>query len=176
MPNDVLDQDDIDSLLTEMGDGAGAEEKPAAKDGEKPVDPSMDPAAWGLSDDDLQSSEEASAEAGAPAEDATREVKMEQFDHPAPASSNGVSRSLDFVLDIPLRLTVEVGRARMTIGDLLSLGPGSIVELQKLAGEPLEIFINDKLVARGEAVIVNEKYGIRLTDVISKSERIESLK
>jgi flagellar motor switch protein FliN/FliY len=64
----------------------------------------------------------------------------------------------------------------MTIGDLLTLGPGSIVELQKLAGEPLEVFVNNKLVARGEAVIVNEKFGVRLTDVISKAERIESLK
>ena len=64
----------------------------------------------------------------------------------------------------------------MTIADLLSMGPGSIVELDKLAGEPLDIFINQKLIARGEAVIINEKFGVRLTDVVSKVERIENLK
>lgn len=85
------------------------------------------------------------------------------------------SQTLDFILDVTLQVTVEVGRARMTIQDLLQLGQGSVVELEKLAGEPLDIYINGKQVARGEAVIVNEKFGVRLTDIISPEDRIESL-
>jgi flagellar motor switch protein FliN/FliY len=84
-------------------------------------------------------------------------------------------RTLDFILDVTLQVTVEVGRARMTIQDLLQLGQGSVVELEKLAGEPLDIYVNGKQVARGEAVIVNEKFGVRLTDIVSPDDRIESL-
>jgi flagellar motor switch protein FliN/FliY len=84
-------------------------------------------------------------------------------------------RNLDFLLDVYLQVSVEVGRTRMTIQDLLQLGQGSVVELSKLAGEPLDVYINNRLVARGEAVIVNEKFGIRITDIISQSDRLESL-
>ena len=84
-------------------------------------------------------------------------------------------QTLDFILDVTLQVTVEVGRARMTIQDLLQLGQGSVVELEKLAGEPLDIYINGKQVARGEAVIVNEKFGVRLTDIISPDDRLEGL-
>lgn len=96
----------------------------------------------------------------------------------AAAASGGKKegRTLDFLLDVTLQVTVEVGRARMTIQDLLQLGQGSVVELEKLAGEPLDIFINGKQVARGEAVIVNEKFGVRLTDIISPEDRVENLK
>lgn len=93
----------------------------------------------------------------------------------AAASAVKESRTLDFILDVTLQVTVEVGRARMTIQDLLQLGQGSVVELEKLAGEPLDIFVNGKHVARGEAVIVNEKFGVRLTDIISPEDRVESL-
>lgn len=88
----------------------------------------------------------------------------------------GTVQSLDFILDIPLRLTAELGRARMQIREILALAQGSVVELSKLAGEPLEVLVNDKLIARGEVVVVNEKFGIRLTDIISPVERIEQLK
>lgn len=84
------------------------------------------------------------------------------------------SRTLDFILDVALHVTVEVGRARMTIQDLLQLGQGSVIELEKLAGEPLDIYVNGKHVARGEAVIVNEKFGVRLTDIISPEDRVEA--
>lgn len=84
--------------------------------------------------------------------------------------------SLDFILDIPLRVSVEVGRTRILIRDLLQLGQGSVVELTKFAGEPLEMLVNEKLIARGEVVVVNEKFGLRLTDIISPEERIEQLK
>lgn len=85
-------------------------------------------------------------------------------------------QNLDFILDIPLKVSVELGRAKVMIKDLLQLGQGSVLELDKLAGEPLEVLVNGKLVARGEVVVVNEKFGIRLTDIISPLERIESLK
>jgi flagellar motor switch protein FliN/FliY len=86
------------------------------------------------------------------------------------------TRDMGFILDIPLELTVQLGKTKMLIKDLLQLGQGSIVELDKLAGEPMEILVNNKLVARGEVVVVNEKLGVRLTDVISPSERIKQLK
>src|SRR3954469_25744495 len=85
-------------------------------------------------------------------------------------------QSLDFILDIPLKVTVELGRSKMAIRDILQLAQGSVVELSKFAGEPLEVLVNEKLVARGEVVVVNEKFGIRLTDIISPVERIEQLK
>jgi flagellar motor switch protein FliN/FliY len=95
----------------------------------------------------------------------------------APANSERHAvHSLDFILDIPLKVTVELGRTRLAIREILQLAQGSVVELSKFAGEPLEVLVNDKLVARGEVVVVNEKFGIRLTDVISPVERIEQLK
>ena len=85
-------------------------------------------------------------------------------------------QSLDFILDIPLKVTVELGRTKMAIRDVLQMAQGSVVELAKFAGEPLEVLVNEKLIARGEVVVVNEKFGIRLTDIISPVERIEQLK
>lgn len=82
------------------------------------------------------------------------------------------TRTLDFLMDVTLQITVEVGRARLTIQDILQLGQGSVVELTKLAGEPLDIFVNNRQIARGEAVIVNEKFGVRLTDIISPEDRV----
>lgn len=84
--------------------------------------------------------------------------------------------NMEFLLDIPLEISVELGRTKILINELLKLGQGSVLELSKLAGETLEILANRKLIARGEVVVVNEKYGIRLTEIISPSERIERLK
>lgn len=88
---------------------------------------------------------------------------------------NKLKRELDFILDIPLDVSAELGRTRLLINELLQLGQGSVVELNKLAGEPLEVFVNGKLVARGEAVVINEKFGVRLTDIISPIERVKQL-
>ncbi len=82
---------------------------------------------------------------------------------------------LDFILDIPLDVSVELGRTKLRIKDLLQLGQGSVVELNKLAGEPAEIYVNQKLMAKGEIVVVNEKFGVRLTEIISPSDRVKSL-
>lgn len=86
------------------------------------------------------------------------------------------SRDIEFLLEIPLQVTVELGRTKMLIKDLLQISQGSVIELEKLAGEPMEIFVNNKLIAKGEVVVVNEKFGIRLTDIASPSERLRQLK
>ena len=91
-------------------------------------------------------------------------------------AAGGTVKNLEFILDIPMQVSVQLGSSRMLIRDLLQLGQGSVIELDKLAGEPMEVFVNNKLVARGEVVVVNEKFGIRLTDVISPAERIRKLK
>jgi flagellar motor switch protein FliN/FliY len=92
---------------------------------------------------------------------------------PAPVSGEV---NLDVILDVPVTLSMEVGRTRIPIRNLLQLNQGSVVELDRAAGEPLDVFVNGTLVAHGEVVVVNEKFGIRLTDVISPSERIRKLK
>ncbi|MGZ3725290.1 MAG: flagellar motor switch protein FliN [Pseudobdellovibrio sp.] len=103
---------------------------------------------------------------------------VESLATPGRSSSGGgvKDRNLDLILDIPLKVTVELGRTKMPVSELLNLTQGSVIELAKLAGEPMEVLVNDKLIARGEAVVVNEKFGVRLTDIISPSERIEQLK
>ena len=93
----------------------------------------------------------------------------------ATPTTGGETKSLDLILDIPLTVAVELGRSKMLINDLLQLGQGSVIELTKLVGEPLEVLVNQKLVARGEVVVVNEKFGVRLTDIVSPMERVQSL-
>jgi flagellar motor switch protein FliN/FliY len=95
-------------------------------------------------------------------------------DESQPASGRDVN--LDVILDVPVTLSMEVGRTRIPIRNLLQLNQGSVVELDRAAGEPLDVFVNGTLVAHGEVVVVNEKFGIRLTDVISPAERIRKLK
>ncbi len=84
-------------------------------------------------------------------------------------------RGLDFLYDVPLQVSVEVGRSKILLRDLLKMGEGYVIELDKLAGEPLDLYVNSRLIARGEAVMVGERFGIRLTDVVSTSDRIEKL-
>lgn len=83
--------------------------------------------------------------------------------------------NLDLLLDVPLNISVEVGRSKVLIKDLLEMREGSVIELEKLAGEPLDVYVNSQLIARGEAVLVKDKFAIRLTDVVSPAERIENL-
>ena len=108
--------------------------------------------------------------------DRQAEAQTAQFSEVSSDNSAGGGKDIDFLLDIPLDVSVELGRTRMLIKDLLQLGQGSVVELEKLAGEPMEILVNNKLIARGEVVVVNEKFGVRLTDIISPVERIRQLK
>jgi flagellar motor switch protein FliN/FliY len=96
-------------------------------------------------------------------------------DSPAPASSGTGVLDIARVLDVPVQLTAEIGRTRITIKNLLQLSQGSVVELDGLAGQPLDVLINGYLIAQGEVVVVNDKYGIRLTDIITPSERMQKL-
>ncbi len=97
-----------------------------------------------------------------------------------PATASGSERagraSIDLLLDVPLNVTVELGRSRMPIRDLLALVSGSVVERARLAGEPLDVLVNGQPVARGEAVVVNEKFGVRLTEIVSPVERLEKMR
>jgi flagellar motor switch protein FliN/FliY len=97
------------------------------------------------------------------------------MDNSKQPQGQGEVKNLEFLLDIPLQISVEVGRTRILIKELLEMQEGTVVELDKLAGEPLDVYVNSRLIARGEAVLVNEKFGIRLTDVVSPAERIENL-
>jgi len=85
------------------------------------------------------------------------------------------TQNLDFLLDIPLKVTVELGRTSMIINKMLQLTQGSVVELDKAAGEPVEIFINDKLLGKGEVIVVNERFGVRITEIISQADRIKNM-
>ena len=108
---------------------------------------------------------------GAAAEAAT----FESFKPDGSDTSNGEIH-LDSILDVPVTLAMEIGRARINIRNLLQLNQGSVVELDRLAGEPLDVLVNGTLIAQGEVVVVNEKFGIRLTDIVSPSDRVRQLK
>ena len=101
---------------------------------------------------------------------------VEDLHADAPPTATEGDINLDVVLDIPVTLSMEVGRSRISIRNLLQLNQGSVVELERATGEPLDVYVNGTLVAHGEVVVVNEKFGIRLTDVISPAERIRKLK
>lgn len=104
-----------------------------------------------------------------------KKEKPYEFSDLNETSAGKQNGNMDFVLDIPLEITVELGRTRMLINDLLKLGQGSVLELTKSAGETMEVLANNKLIARGEVVVLNEKYGLRLTEIISPIERIERM-
>ena len=99
---------------------------------------------------------------------------LEEFDSDAPITAEE-RRKLDTILDIPVTISMEVGRSQINIRNLLQLNQGSVVELDRVAGEPLDVLVNGTLIAHGEVVVVNDKFGIRLTDVISLSERVKKL-
>jgi flagellar motor switch protein FliN/FliY len=101
-----------------------------------------------------------------------------EFDNLQPDSAPDAKSdiNMDVILDVPVTLSMEVGRTRVPIRNLLQLNQGSVVELERVAGEPLDVFVNGTLIAHGEVVVVNEKFGIRLTDVISPAERIRKLR
>jgi flagellar motor switch protein FliN/FliY len=101
-------------------------------------------------------------------------ASFSEFEHVS--SPQGDSRNLDMLLDIPLQVTVELGRTKRTVQEILALSSGSIIELDKLAGEPVDILINSKLIAKGEVVVIDENFGVRVTDIISQRDRINKLK
>lgn len=112
-------------------------------------------------------SEQAASEAGA---------SPASFDELRDDAAVGADVNLDVVLDIPVNISMEIGRTKISIRNLLQLNQGSVVELDRLAGEPMDVLVNGTLIARGEVVVVNEKFGIRLTDIISPAERVKKLR
>lgn len=101
---------------------------------------------------------------------------LEETTPPKPASPpTSQARDLEFLFDVPLQVSVEVGRTRILLKDLLQMGEGYVVELDKLAGEPLDLYVNSRLIARGEAVKVGDKFGVKLTEIVSQSDRLEQL-
>lgn len=128
---------------------------------------------WAAAMEEQDVAEEA-ADAGVDAE----AMELDEFDAVAqPSRSNeGTQPDLDVILDIPVSISMEVGSTAITIRNLLQLNQGSVIELDRLAGEPLDVLVNGTLIAHGEVVVVNEKFGIRMTDVISPSERIKRLR
>lgn len=127
----------------------------------------MNPEDFGLGSDFDDALAEASGEAASAPPDGPSAGGGSSDDGPPQVQRTDFSK-LKMILDIPLKVSVELGRTKMLVNDLLQLGQGSVIELDKIAGEPMEILINDKLVALGEVVVVNEKFGVRLTDVISQ--------
>ncbi|MDR0764406.1 MAG: flagellar motor switch protein FliN [Synergistaceae bacterium] len=103
------------------------------------------------------------------------DVKPVEFAQLGGTDFAGSPGNLDLIVDIPVRITVELGRTRKTIGEVLALGPGSVVELNKMAGESVDVLVNGKLIARGEVVVIGESFGIRVTEVVSRAERIRSM-
>ena len=112
-------------------------------------------------------------QAAAPSQPTT--ISAPVFQKFAPSEAGGAQHDIDMILDIPVQLTVELGRTKIPIKHILQLAQGSVVELDGLAGEPMDVLVNGCLIAQGEVVVVNEKFGIRLTDIITPSERIRKL-
>ena len=116
-------------------------------------------------------------QAATEAKDNLKTAEFQEFEtsNEIPKGSSGEDVNLDVILDVPVTISMEIGRTQVNIRNLLQLNQGSVVELDRLAGEPMDVLVNGTLVAHGEVVVVNEKFGIRLTDVISPSERVRRL-
>lgn len=175
---DDMDQDKLAAewaaALNEGAEG-GAETPSAGGGGGKPDDDAL-AAEWAAALADQEEDEIKKEKEQAFLKTKTKEHELKDLTKEAKsARTDGTKRDLDFILDIPLEVSAELGRTKLLINELLQLGQGSVVELNKLAGEPLEIYVNGKLVARGEAVVINEKFGVRLTDIISPIERVKQL-
>lgn len=167
---DALAADWAAALGEQEGSKAGGEGAPAMTEDDRLA------AEWAaaLANDEQAAVKEEKAQSSLSAQAKTADFKDLTEEAKAPRVDSA-RRELDFILDIPLDVSAELGRTRLMINELLQLGQGSVVELDKLAGEPLEVYVNGKLVARGEAVVINEKFGVRLTDIISPIERVKQL-
>jgi len=110
-----------------------------------------------------------------PAEEAINKISAIDLEQFSKSGQPSTPHNIDMLLDVAMPISIELGRTAMPIQDILNLGPGSVVELNKLAGEPVDLLVNDKLIAKGEVVVVDENFGIRITSMISQEERIKSL-
>jgi len=142
------------------------------------TEPDHNPEIDSSADDDWAAAmaEQTQASENAPARESAR-LADELFEHftPAPAPAAPTQNDIEIIMDIPVTLTVELGRTRIPIKQILQLAQGSVVELDGLAGEPMDVMVNGCLIAQGEVVVVNDKFGIRLTDIVTPSERLRKL-
>nr|WP_234418592.1 flagellar motor switch protein FliN [Dongshaea marina] len=150
-----------DEWAAALGEQADAEGEAAAEDD------------WAAA---LGEQAEAEAAADEVAADDVMPAELEELSDESSPINADERRKLDTILDIPVSISMEVGRSNINIRNLLQLNQGSVVELDRVAGEPLDVLVNGTLIAHGEVVVVNDKFGIRLTDVISQTERIKKLK
>lgn len=128
-----------------------------------------------LADEWAAALEQQADEEDSAAEDPTEVAEFDALEEePVNVASTG-DVNMDAILDVPVTISMEIGRTNVTIRNLLQLNQGSVVELDRLAGEPMDVLVNGTLIAQGEVVVVNEKFGIRLTDIISQSERVKRL-
>ncbi len=177
--SEEMKQDQIDELLEQSP--SSEEETPKEETSEKTEGESGPKEEMSEAEADLlaqweEALKEAKESPGATAETSAPEAKapkLEEFTQQK--DSDEAHPSLDFILDIPLEISVEIGRSKMIINDLLKLSQGSIIELNKMAGEPAEIYVNQRLMARGEIVVVNDRFAVRLTEIVSPQERIRQL-
>ena len=130
---------------------------------------------WAAAMAEQQTSEPAAEASGSAAESSSAAGLFQEFSPSAAAGASGNSNNLDMILDIPVHMTVELGRTKIAIRNLLQLAQGSVVELDGMAGEPMDVLVNGCLIAQGEVVVVNDKFGIRLTDIITPVERLRRL-
>jgi len=185
MPDEVLSKtpdgeepDEMAKAMAEAMDQGGGKEASSGEETDDMAQAMADAMAEAGQTDGTESEED--DEMAKAMADAARDSKgaapaaqpLDSLEPKAPEESMG---KLDFILDVPLQITVNLGRTKMLIKELLQLGQGSVVELEKMAGEPMDVFIGERLIARGEVVVVNEKFGVRLTDIVNSVDRVKYL-
>ncbi len=162
---DDMTQDEVDAILkgenanTDVGEGAAGEVQPG-----------------GLASG--ESAEEAGPGAAqeVPVNDGAEPADTQGFgDETGFGSTPGGAANINFLLDVPLDVAVELGRTKIAVKDMLQLGPGSVIELDKLIGEPVDLLVNEKLIAKGEVVVFDENFGVRITDIMNAEDRLKSL-
>jgi len=177
----TVSQEELDKILAEDGGQQGGGEASSDSDGVDWSDAFAEAAAGGDPAAAKQLSEGTATPQAEPPNESDSGItastpSFNDFSRDrAESTPPGTKPDLDFILDIPLQVSVELGRSKLQIRDLLQLGQGSVIELNKMAGEPAEIYVNQKLMAKGEVVVVNEKFGVRLTEIISPADRVKSL-
>jgi len=174
MAENELSQEDIDVLFN-SGAGEGAAAAPAAATPTGAA-PAAAPAEAAQVRQSPAPSDVSVSVAAPPRKKEQVDARPVEFAQITGQSAPGEARKIDFLLDVPVTVTVELGRTSMVIRDALSLGGGSVVELNKLAGEPVDVLINNKLVARAEVVVVNENFGVKVIDIVSPEERLRYLR
>jgi flagellar motor switch protein FliN/FliY len=165
--NDTLGGAESDDWAAALSEQAGQSRQPTQADG---LQQEVDDWASALAEQTATASAPAQSSPTAPPAATTPHLFQPLMDSAVEGNSD-----IDMIMDIPVQLSVELGRTKLTIKNILQLGQGSVVELDGLAGEPMDIFVNGYLIAQGEVVVVDEKYGIRLTDIITPSDRLSRL-